>query len=103
MLNRLKILQEAVEQSKTIHQKRTGVIARATFLSTEVGEVQKEVLKLLGHYGREGIIGAKERIAQELCDVLWNVFDLANILDIPLESAWTELLERNKNRVWTDE
>ena len=96
----LATIQAAVEDSKTDHQRKTGLEKRALFLSTETGEVQKEVLKLLGNYGPEEASTAKERLAKEICDVIWNVLDLANMTGIELDEPMRAMLAVNKTRVW---
>ena len=96
----LENIQAAVEDSKTAHQKKTGLEKRALFLSTETGEVQKEVLKLLGNYGPEEAATAKERLAKEICDVIWNVCDLANMVGIELDEPMRVMLAKNKTRIW---
>ena len=94
----LDLLQACVAASKTDHQARTGVNARALFLSTECGEDQKEVLRLGGHYGPLAQGQATERIARELCDVIWNACDLASQLGIGLDSYMDEMLRKNAIR-----
>lgn len=96
----LETIQAAVEDSKTAHQRKTGLEKRALFLSTETGEVQKEVLKLLGNYGPEEASTAKERLAKEICDVIWNVCDLATMVGIKLDVPMGDMLAANKTRVW---
>jgi NTP pyrophosphatase (non-canonical NTP hydrolase) len=100
MTEPLAIIQAAVEDSKTDHQRLTGLEQRALFLGTEAGEVQKEVLKLLGNYGPEQAATAKERLAKEICDVIWNVCDLANMTGIELAEPLRAMLAVNKTRVW---
>lgn len=100
MTEPLTSIQAAVEDSKTEHQKKTGLEKRALFLSTETGEVQKEVLKLLGNYGPEAAATAKDRLAKEICDVIWNVCDLANMVGIQLDEPMRQMLAANKVRVW---
>lgn len=98
--NELRTIQAAVEDSKTAHQRKTGLEKRALFLGTEAGEVMKEVLKLLGNYGPEQAATAKDRLAKEMCDVIWNVCDLANMLAIQLDDPMRVMLAINKTRVW---
>ena len=91
---------DAVSNSKTDKQKETAVVYRAIFLATEFGEVQKEFLKLAGLYGLSAAATAKPLLAKELCDLIWNICDLANMLDLDLGQAMTELLHNNKTRTW---
>lgn len=97
----LNALQADVQTSKTDHQRQTNFEQRTIFLGTEVGEVQKEALKLLGAYGAEARDTAKDRLAQELCDLIWNACDLATMAGIELDESMRALLEKNKSRVRT--
>jgi NTP pyrophosphatase (non-canonical NTP hydrolase) len=99
-MNQLATLQAAVEDSKTDHQRKTGLKERALFLGTEAGEVQKEVLKLLGNYGPEKAANANADLAKEICDLIWNALDLANMTGIELDEPMRAMLAVNKTRVW---
>jgi len=96
----LAILQAAIEESKNPLQRQTGIKERTLFLGTEVGEVQKEVLKLAGMYGPEKAATAKEHLAAEICDLVWNALDLATLAGIQLDEPMQTLLSANKTRVW---
>ena len=98
-----KALQQRVAQSKTTFQSATGIEGRAMFLATEAGEVLKAVLEYQGYYGDSAIYSARERIARELCDIIWNACDLATMLGIDLQAHMDQLLRDNPNRVWKDE
>jgi len=100
MTKPLATIQAAIEDSKTDHQRLTGLKERALFLGTEVGEVQKEVLKLLGNYGPEKASTAKEHLAKEICDLIWNALDLANMTGIELDEPMRVMLAINKTRHW---
>ena len=93
--------QKAVQDSLAPHQANTTLERRALFLNTEVGEVQKELLYFLGVYGASKIEGARQRLAAELADVIWNVLDMANKLDLDMQSELISMLERHKRRTWT--
>lgn len=99
----LRALQAAVEASKTDHQRKTETHERSLFLGTEAGEAMKEVLKLFGSYGKGAVEGSKERLAKELCDVIWNACDLATLVGIDLDEPMRGMLEENRKRVWVDE
>ena len=43
----------------------------------------------------------KHNIGLEIYDIVWNLCDLANQLDIDLESAFAEKAKDNETRVWT--
>lgn len=93
-------LQVAVDESKTKHQLSTGMADRALFLGTEAGEVQKEALKLFGHYGAKAAADAKARLGKEICDLIWNACDLATMAGIELDTPMRAMLAQNKTRTW---
>ncbi|MNC73916.1 MazG nucleotide pyrophosphohydrolase domain protein [compost metagenome] len=66
------------------------------YLMTEVGELSQEVLSVSFHPDAE----KKENLGYEMYDVVWNIFDLANKLDINLEDAFNRKKEINDNRNW---
>lgn len=70
------------------------------FLTSEMGEVAREVLKLSGAYGPVDISAVKQELGMEIYDVMWNLCDLANMLDIDLEAAFARKVEINRNRKW---
>lgn len=69
---------------------------RMLYLMTEVGELSKEVLSVSFHPDEE----LKANLGYEMYDVVWNIFDLANKLDIDLERAFREKREINDRRSW---
>jgi len=69
---------------------------RMLYLMTEVGELSKEVLSVSFDPDAE----RKENLGYEMYDVVWNIFDLANKLDIDLEQAFKKKKEINDNRMW---
>lgn len=69
---------------------------RMLYLMTEVGELSKEVLSVSFHPDEE----KKENLGYEMYDVVWNIFDLANKLNIDLEQAFKRKKEINDKRVW---
>ncbi|RUS48376.1 MazG nucleotide pyrophosphohydrolase domain-containing protein [Cohnella sp. AR92] len=69
---------------------------RVLYLMTEVGELAKEVLTVSFHPDRE----KRDNLGYEMYDVVWNIFDLANKLDIDLEQAFKRKLEINERRTW---
>lgn len=96
----LRDLQVAVRASCTELQKKTTLAQQIAFLTTEIGEVQKEDLKRQGLYGLEAQKGAEERIAQELCDVIWNACRIADHLGVELAPAMEAMLLKNSKRTW---
>ncbi|MEK4059775.1 MULTISPECIES: MazG-like family protein [Paenibacillus] len=75
---------------------RSTIEQRMLYLMTEVGELSKEVLSVSFHPDAE----KKENLGYEMYDVVWNIFDLANKLDINLEDAFNRKKEINDNRNW---
>ncbi|QDI90691.1 pyrophosphatase [Salicibibacter halophilus] len=72
---------------------------RYQFLVSEVGEVSDELLKLnLDPNVKEE--ETKINLGMEMFDVVWNVFDLANKLDIDLSQAFAEKMKMNESRTW---
>lgn len=69
---------------------------RMLYLMTEVGELAKEVLSVSFHPDEE----RKANLGYEMYDVVWNIFDLANKLDIDLTEAFSEKKEFNDRRTW---
>nr|WP_243764037.1 MazG-like family protein [Bacillus sp. XF8] len=55
---------------------------------TEIGEVAQEVLKISSIPDAYNINELKEHLSFEIYDGVWNLFDLANKLDIDLEEAF---------------
>ncbi|MNC17168.1 MazG nucleotide pyrophosphohydrolase domain protein [compost metagenome] len=69
---------------------------RMLYLMTEVGELAKEVLSVSFHPDAE----RKANLGHEMYDVVWNIFDLANKLDIDLEKAFNEKKVISDLRNW---
>lgn len=80
----------------------TSMEQRVMFLMTEVGEVVTEALYLSGAHGEIDREAVKRRIGMEMYDVLWNLCDLANMLNIDLESAFSRKIEANRRRMWPE-
>lgn len=45
--------------------------------------------------------GGRENLALEMYDVIWNLFDLANMVGIDLETAFAKKIETNRSRKWS--
>jgi NTP pyrophosphatase (non-canonical NTP hydrolase) len=71
---------------------------RLGYLMTEVGEVAREVVGLDGAV--EPTPEARERLGMEIYDVVWNLCDLANILQVDLEGAFAKKVALNRKRTW---
>ncbi|MDM5187976.1 MazG nucleotide pyrophosphohydrolase domain-containing protein [Bacillus sp. DX4.1] len=91
---------EVREFSKNKGFENSSIEERTLYLVTEIGEVAKEVLKISSDPGSVKINELKEQLGLEIYDVVWNVFDLANKLDIDLEDAFRKKNEINKYRHW---
>ncbi|MBP3962355.1 MazG nucleotide pyrophosphohydrolase domain-containing protein [Paenibacillus lignilyticus] len=75
---------------------QSSIEQRMLYLMTEVGELAKEVLSVSFHPDAE----RKENLGHEMYDVVWNIFDLANMLGIDLEQAFKEKMRINSTRTW---
>lgn len=75
---------------------KSTIEQRMLYLMTEVGELSKEVLSVSFHPDEE----LKENLGYEMYDVVWNIFDLANKLNIDLNQAFMRKKEINDNRIW---
>jgi len=72
---------------------------RMLYLTSEVGEVSLEVLKLEGfRQGGEDQDQLKENLGMEIYDVVWNLCDLANMFDIDLADAFQKKVAFNNQR-----
>ena len=84
------------EYSKIKGFDKSTIEQRMLYLMTEVGELAKEVLSVSFHPDMK----TKENLGHEMYDVVWNVFDLANKLNIDLEKAFITKMEINDKRSW---
>lgn len=73
---------------------------RVLYLMSEVGELVDEVLDLLNTEDDDKQAEIKSRLGMEIYDVIWNAVDLANQLDIDLETAFEVKIAHNKERIW---
>lgn len=80
---------------------------RLAYLTSEVGEVAGEVLKLsrdgngdVGKMSAGEVAAVKERLGMEIYDVVWNLLDLAEMADVDLEAAFARKAELNEAREW---
>jgi NTP pyrophosphatase (non-canonical NTP hydrolase) len=80
---------------------------RLMFLTTEVGEVAREVLRL----SRDGnadvrkmddaeIEAVRENLGMEIYDVIWNLLDLAELAGVDLEETFRKKANLNEGREW---
>ncbi len=99
----IKRFQEEVKQLSQKLDTRTPE-RRFLYLISELGEVVDEVLDLLNAGPQtppEDIDAIKERLGLELYDVIWNAVDLANLLEIDLETAFQQKNAYNDTRTWS--
>ena len=71
---------------------------RFRYLISEVGELSRELLRL--EWDSDNHNEAKQNISHEMYDIVWNICDLANQLDIDLETAFAEKAKVSETRVW---
>jgi len=67
-------------------------------LQEETGELAKAIRKSSGMKTSDH--SKTHNLEEELADVLWLVFDLANRLNINLTKAFADKEKENQNRIW---
>lgn len=92
----IKDIQENAKQLAPIFWDKTPE-QRMLYLTTEIGELAKEVLKLQGSQGDNKEV-LEENLGMEIYDIVWNLCDLANMFDIDLEESFARKIELNNNR-----
>lgn len=95
-----KLQQEVKQFSRERGFESSTIEQRALYLVTEVGEMVRELLEISYHPEHEQLEDIKDRIGLEMYDIVWNICDLANKLDIDLETAFRKKIEYNQTRVW---
>ena len=80
---------------------------RLAYLTSEVGEVAREVLRLsrdgngdVGTMAAEEVASVRENLGMEIYDVLWNLLDLADLAGVDLEAASERKAQKNEGREW---
>ena len=73
---------------------------RMLYLTSEVGELAREVLDLAYAKPTDDTDAIKQRAGFEIYDIVWNLCDLADLLEIDLELAFAQKAEINRNRRW---
>jgi NTP pyrophosphatase (non-canonical NTP hydrolase) len=74
---------------------------RLAFLTTEVGEVAREVLQISrGKLGDAELENVRENLGMEIYDVIWNLLDLAELAGVDLEEAFRKKAGLNEGREW---
>jgi len=101
---RISEIQAHVEELTDLHGwHETSLEQGVMFLVTEIGEVAQDVLKLSSAPKRldeAAIHQIKENLGMEIFDVMWNLFNLANLAGIDLETAFAEKIRLNRSRTW---
>jgi NTP pyrophosphatase (non-canonical NTP hydrolase) len=92
-------LQEQARQLKDAQGFHVSLEQRLTYCMVEVGELAEEVLKLSGGKEADGA-QTKETLGMEIYDVVWNLFDLADLAGVDLEEAFTRKVALNRYRKW---
>ena len=73
---------------------------RFRYLISEVGELSKELTRLEWNPTEVDMDEVKRNIGHEMYDIVWNLCELANQLEINLESAFAEKQAINARRHW---
>ncbi len=81
---------------------------RLAYLTSAVGEVAEEVLRLSRNGNadvgtmdaKEGVEATRQRLGEEIYDVVWNLLDLADLAGVDLEGAFEKKARRNEGREW---
>ncbi len=95
----IKDIQDAVRRlHEEHHWPVRSAESRALWLGAEVGELMREVLQYAGHPEQQDAI--RVRAGHEMYDTMWNLVDLAAIMGIDLEEAFSEKAAINRERQW---
>lgn len=100
-MNISELQQDVAGFSKERGFDQSSMESRMVYLVSEVGEVAKEVLHLMHNPEPDQREVIKDRLGMEMYDVVWNLLELANKLDIDLESAFKKKININRDRVWS--
>lgn len=73
---------------------------RFRYLISEVGELSQELTRLEWNPTATDVDEIKRNIGHEIYDIVWNLCELANQLEIDLESAFAEKQAINARRHW---
>ena len=90
-------LQELVRSFCSEYEMDSSAENRFIDLTSELGEVGKEILKKTG-YGKKTFVKTKE-FALEMGDLYFSFLALANACDIDVEQALLEVLEKYRRRL----
>ena len=80
---------------------------RLAYPMSKVGEVAEEVLRFsrngnadVGTMDAEGAEATRQRLGEEIYDVVWNLLDLTDLAGVDLEGAFEKKARRNEGREW---
>jgi NTP pyrophosphatase (non-canonical NTP hydrolase) len=90
-------LQETVKNFVIKYDLTSPIEHRVLDLSSEVGELSKEVLKM-SNYGKNPLVYRQE-FKEELGDVFYSLITIANHFDIDMEEALTSVLQKYERRL----
>lgn len=96
----IKEIQENAREFAPIFKDKTPA-QRMLYLTTEMGELALEVLKLSGFRQGGNTDEWKTNLGMEIYDVVWNLCDLANMFDLDLEDLFRKKVEWNNKR-WNE-
>jgi len=98
----IKQYQESVDKwINTIGQRYFNELTNMAILTEEVGEVSRLIARMYGEQSfkqKEDEVVAKEKLADELADVLWVVTCLANQTGIDLTAAIQKNMDKKSTR-----
>jgi NTP pyrophosphatase (non-canonical NTP hydrolase) len=97
-------IREIQEQARELREsagfRDRSIDRRMLYLTSEVGELAREVLNLAYPKPSDSLDEIKERAGFEMYDIVWNICDLADLLEIDIESAFARKAALNRTRRW---
>ena len=95
------IQDQARELKRANGWQSTSPEKRMLYLASEVGELSREVIRLLDSNEPDSAKDeARANLGLEIYDCVWNLCDLANLLEINLEAAFEQKAALNRERHW---
>src|SRR5580704_8113900 len=85
-----------VKEMIKLHGWNHDALTRSIYLTSELGEVIKELLDLHRSQTEEAREKAREQLGYELYDLIWNAVALADECDIDLNKAAYTKIQANK-------
>ncbi len=90
------IQKHAEELCKKNNWSERSVDQRFRYLISEIGELSNELIRL--NQKNQNMDALRRKIGHEMFDVIWNICDLANLLNIDLEKSSKEKRDLNNKR-----